>query len=731
MKIIQKPALILALLGNIQCAWAQAPAPADAATTAASAWNAFLQGNMEQALSAFRYLATLGISYPNPDANLALTTRDLGRHDEALTHWVKASLTEGAGGFIWNQRGWAYAAQQRLPEARDSFLRAVERSSTTADQAEAQLGLGMAARMGSQPRQALPPLRAALVQSPFAMSAVSYEAAKASSAAGDKYAAIAYLRQCATLDPLNIECLRELAEIHARTGENRSAWYVYLRLLALDPLDSQSARKARKLQEYIPGDPESTLPVRRLAHPLNAAEPQQGESDTPPAPSIRVALFTGADAKPATATRLFFMCSSNFKIIAASGDVVKDDGQAQHQWEISFRPENNIVELRDNARNIQYTTKQALRIVPGGRQASVLLKSVRFVNSVGVDIGDRELRGSIEVLPTPYGFKLVNEAGLEEYLYGVVSAALPHNSPSEAYKALAVAARTQALWEKAHRTESLERVDVNDAAPGLRYVGLSDEMREASAAVRETAGIVLTRNGETARIMQHDNCGGVTEDGARSGEADAAHLVSVSDGEKPQAPSSSPDHLEQWTHEYPAADRYCEASGLTPPVASRWLRILPAKDIAQRAERIRSIGAIRGLRAVRRSPSGRVQALEVIGSKDTLLLESAKAMADVLSPGSLRSTLFTVQPLMSGSKADRFILWGAGTGHGVGLCRAGTLGQASMGRKWPIILKHYFPDLQVSSRLASPAPTALAPARGPNGAAPQRRKPKNPHWKKK
>jgi len=687
------------------------------------------------------------VAPPESNANLALLARDRGRHEEALTHWVKGSLETGAGGFVWNQRGWAYAALKRIPEARDSFLKAGDRSSTTADQVEAKLGLGLVARMAAQPRQALTLLRAMLGASPFIMAAASCETAKAALGAGDRHAAIAYLRQCVSLDPLNLECLKELAELHARMGENRAAWHAYLRVLDLDPADTEAARQVKKLRASIPGDPEAALPLRRLARTLLPPEPSAGaapqEAPSPkgvrsplpegePAPAssvtVRVALFTAPDGRPATATRLYFICNSDFKIIADSGDVVKAGGQAGQQWEIAFRPESSLVELRDGSRNVQYETAQGLRIVPGGRQSSVLLRSVRFMDGVGIDAGDRELRGIMDILPTPYGFKLVNEVGLEEYLYGVVAAALPQGSPSEAYQAQAVVSRTQALWSKAHRPENPERADVCDSAACQKYLGLSAEMQEATTAVQATSGAILTRNGTAALVLQHDNCGGVTEDGLQSGAAEAGHLVSVSDGPGATPLSRAPDQLELWTHEYPPADRYCEASGLTAPVESRWVRILAAADLAARAERIRPLGAIRHLRAAKRTATGRVHALEVTGSKGTVVLEGEKAISDFLSPGSLRSTLFTVQPLMAGGKADRFILWGAGTGHGVGFCRAGALGQASMGRKWQAILGHYFPNLQVAlpaEKLLQPAPAAA------RSRAPRRNKPKNPSWKKK
>ncbi|MFA6003611.1 MAG: hypothetical protein WC881_06035, partial [Elusimicrobiota bacterium] len=126
---------------------APALSTSDIASAVNSAWLAFLAGHLDEASSSFRYLATLGVAAPAPNVNLALLARDQGKPDEALPYIVKSSLEESAGSFIWNQRGWAYASLQRLPEARESFLKALDRSATTADQAEAKLGLGIVARM--------------------------------------------------------------------------------------------------------------------------------------------------------------------------------------------------------------------------------------------------------------------------------------------------------------------------------------------------------------------------------------------------------------------------------------------------------------------------------------------------------------------------------------------------------------------------------------------------------
>jgi peptidoglycan hydrolase-like amidase len=115
-------------------------------------------------------------------------------------------------------------------------------------------------------------------------------------------------------------------------------------------------------------------------------------------------------------------------------------------------------------------------------------------------------------------------------------------------------------------------------------------------------------------------------------------------------------------------------------------------------------------------------ALEVVGSRATAALEGEDVVAAVLSPGSLRSGLFGLQPLYRGKYLRRLVVWGAGTGDGRGLCVAGALGQATLGRGWREILRSYFPGTEIEGlhaaaikppvRVKTPAPREAAPAKG-------------------
>jgi stage II sporulation protein D len=709
---------LFALPFTLLAGWAMC---ADLKETLASGHKAYLEGRYADSAAAFRYLSTLGVGGADTDANLALLAREQGEKDAALPLWIKATLQEGDG-FFWAQRGWSYLNEGRAKEARDSFLKAVDRSTTTATQAEANLGLGLAALARSAPKEGMDPLRSALVQGPFMMAAASHETALIAASVGDKQAALAYFRQALSVDPLHFESLRALARLQEKIGENRAAWRAYARIASLDPKDAEASAKVKKLAQFIPGDPETSMAVRRLTRPLLDPASVPVVPLAASSPTLRVALFTDGTGAPATITQAYFMVNGPFKLLNAAGETVKEDGRGFDQWEILYRPETDLVELRDASRNIQYTTKTPFKVVPLERQGSVLLKSAKFIQLAGFDRGDRELRGAVEGRPTPDGFKFVNELPLEDYLYGAVSSALPQNSPMRAYEAQAIVSRTLALWYKSQSPPNQERADICDSRKCQRYLGISEEMRDASKGVAATEGLVLTKDGRLARAMQHQHCGGFTEDGASTGDATLADLVSAGDGPGPAAPST-PLQLERFIHEFPARERYCEAQPLTAPSDARWVRLLEAGPVQERADRIKPVGTISRLRPARRTATGRMLALEVIGSRGSIMLEGADAIESLLSPGSLRSTLFTIQELPKGGPV-RWVLWGAGTGHGLGFCRAGAMGQAALGRGYQDILSVYFPKYEIEGL------DGLGPKKKEPGLTPKGKKlPLNPRFK--
>jgi SpoIID/LytB domain protein len=680
---------------------------ADVEQTMRDSYGAFLQGRHDDSASGWRYLAGLGVSAPRPEANEALAQRDGGHPEAALPLWIKASLLEGADGFIWNQRGWSSLAIGRAREAKESFARAIDRSSTTSTQGEANLGLGLAALLDSEPKAALPSLRRAGVAGPYAIAVSAQLTAEASMAIGDQQSALSYLRQALEVDPYDRDALRSLVRLLDKIGDNRGAWLTARRALALDPADADALRILKRNASFITGDPDDSAGVRRIARPV--LNPDDDDAPLPVSSrTVRVGLYGAPDGRPATMTRCYLMSNSPFKVTAAAYGVLRDNGNALDQWGVEYRPESGLVEVRDSARNILFTSKQPFLFVPAAKRGSVLVKSAFIPDVVGVDLGDREVRGAVEVIPNPWGFKLVEVVNLEFYLFGVVSVALPDASPPEAYRAQAVVSRTAAAWAIGHHPQTQERFDLLDDRSVQQTIGVSGEMRVAGEAAVATEGLILSDNGLVALAPQHDDSGGRTEDGKDSGEPGMDRLVSVADAARPAASWTTPLDVERFVHEAPPEGLYSEAAAGPTAAGARWMRILDAKDLRARVEEKKKIGRLRGVVVAGRTGTGRVKALEVVGADGTAVFTGFKDIQRLLSPGSLRSALFTLQPLYDGKSLSRLIVWGAGTGTGLGFSRAGALGQAALGRPWREIVKHYFPNYEIRD-LNHPLAAAGAP----------------------
>jgi len=60
--------------------------------------------------------------------------------------------------------------------------------------------------------------------------------------------------------------------------------------------------------------------------------------------------------------------------------------------------------------------------------------------------------------------------------------------------------------------------------------------------------------------------------------------------------------------------------------------------------------------------------------------------------GNLKSSCFIVKPKFdnTGSLPDSFVFYGAGYGHGVGMCQTGAAGMADLGYSYKEILKNYY-----------------------------------------
>lgn len=273
-----------------------------------------------------------------------------------------------------------------------------------------------------------------------------------------------------------------------------------------------------------------------------------------------------------------------------------------------------------------------------------------------VTLNGQRLRGALEILrQQDVTLLVINHVELEDYLRGVLSKEAPHQWPMEALKALAIVARTYAVFQRLSKDSPTH--DVSSDVMSQVYGGKNAERSRTSRAVHQTAGLILTYQDQIFPTYYHSTCGGKTEHGSAMGPFDLQPLrggVSCS---------------------------FCAESPFF-----RWQRRLSKADLAWAVTKAGrgSIWPVEDLRIVKYTPNGRVASLQIVGTRTVEL--SGSEFRRMLGFSELRSTQFAVVP-----DGDGFILQGRGWGHGVGLCQWGTAELARRGLSAAEILAFYYP----------------------------------------
>ncbi|MBI4368864.1 MAG: SpoIID/LytB domain-containing protein [Elusimicrobia bacterium] len=271
-------------------------------------------------------------------------------------------------------------------------------------------------------------------------------------------------------------------------------------------------------------------------------------------------------------------------------------------------------------------------------------------------------RGLLEVVKAPDGrLALVNALELEDYLLGVLPSEMDTKTwPMEALKAQAVISRSYAISMIEANPKAVYHV--GSRANHQMYFGATYEDDRARQAVEETRGEVIRDDrGAVLAGYFHSCCGGRTEDARQIWSQSASEkLVGVSD---------------------------FGSCKISPHYA--WVTSLPVEEL-ERA--LVELGfafdkPIRGFLVGRLTQSSRVVSLKVITNSGRLEVPTDK-LRQVLGPNWIRSTRITDIKFKNG----RYLIYGRGWGHGVGLCQWGAYSLAlKKGWDYQRIVRHYFP----------------------------------------
>lgn len=274
------------------------------------------------------------------------------------------------------------------------------------------------------------------------------------------------------------------------------------------------------------------------------------------------------------------------------------------------------------------------------------------------EVEGRRFRGSLELLRSEAGLRIVNEVPLEEYVAGTVLGEISEQWGDTVLRAQAVAARTYALHRRAHPRSA--DFDLAATTADQVYLGLDGETPAVRAAVDATRGQVLTWAGEPILAAYHSAAGGRTASAEEVWGRPLPYLASVAvPGEE-----DSPDTYWRTRVSGDVLGAALAAAGL-------------------------AVGRVHDVTVSRRSESGRTRTLSVRGSAGEAEI-SAEALRRALGPGRLRSTLFELRR----SGAD-FVFVGSGNGHGVGMSQWGARALALRGAGHREILRRFYPGARL------------------------------------
>lgn len=313
-----------------------------------------------------------------------------------------------------------------------------------------------------------------------------------------------------------------------------------------------------------------------------------------------------------------------------------------------------------------------------------------------IKVNGTAYRGSIILIQNGSAMTVINEVGLDEYLYSVIGKEMSPSWHIEALKAQAICARTYAInnWNKyASKGFNLCTTQASQV-----YGGLSGETPRTVQAVNETAGQIVKYNGKIAQTFFYSSSGGKTANVKYVWGSEFPYLVCVDDPYEDAVESSR-----EWTVTFSREQiaQKCANAGVDvgnvqsihiAGVDNGTVYNVVIKgdrgEYVLKNERVRTFFGLKSQYFTINSGAQDASAsIEMI--KDTLpsfFRTNANKIVQMLN-----SNAVTYAPV----NADTFVFKGQGWGHRIGMSQYGAKKMAENGFSAAEILMHYFPGTTV------------------------------------
>mgnify|MGYP000905917010 FL=1 len=406
----------------------------------------------------------------------------------------------------------------------------------------------------------------------------------------------------------------------------------------------------------------------------------------------------------------------------------------------SQRCGKQVVELSEGRILWENALYDELLFEPTDAQSSFTLEDV----TIGVNFHwerkeAQTFLGKLRFIVEDNNICAINELPVETYLTSVISSEMRATSSLELLKAHAVISRSWLLAQMEQRKaennnvekqpsffktneeivrwydrEDHKRFDVCADDHCQRYQGITKAAnKHVVEAIQQTAGEILTSHGEICDARYSKCCGGAVEEFQYCWEnIKKPYLQALPDTLPDTTPL--PDLTDetvarQWILSSPNA--FCNTTDqkVLSQVLNdfdqettdfyRWSQTYSQAEVKQLLEEKLEVqfGDIIDLVPLERGKSGRIYRLKIVGKERTLIIGKELEIRRALSKSHLYSSAFIVEKAdIKDGVPQKFIIKGAGWGHGVGLCQIGAAMMGKQGYRYEEILLHYYKGAEIT-----------------------------------
>ena len=406
----------------------------------------------------------------------------------------------------------------------------------------------------------------------------------------------------------------------------------------------------------------------------------------------------------------------------------------------SQRCGKQVVELAEGRILWENALYDELLFEPTDAQSSFTLEDV----TIGVNFHwerkeAQTFLGKLRFIVEDNNICAINELPVETYLTSVISSEMRATSSLELLKAHAVISRSWLLAQMEQRKaennnvekqpsffktdkeivrwydcEDHKRFDVCADDHCQRYQGITKAAnKHVVEAIQQTAGEILTSHGEICDSRYSKCCGGAVEEFQYCWEnIKKPYLQALPDALPDTTPL--PDLTDeavarQWILSSP--DAFCNTTDqkVLSQVLNdfdqettdfyRWNQTYSQAEVKQLLEEKLEVqfGDIIDLVPLSRGKSGRIYRLKIVGKEHTLIIGKELEIRRALSKSHLYSSAFIVEKAdIKDGVPQKFIIKGAGWGHGVGLCQIGAAMMGKQGYRYEEILLHYYKGAEIT-----------------------------------